>query len=46
MEQLDLYIRTKTLQGFSYCILLVDHFPEDNFLASVADAVHSSNHAI
>ena len=35
--------RTKILRGFSYCILPIDHFPEDDFLGSIANAVHGSN---
>ena len=34
--------RAKILQGFSYCILLVDQFSEDDFLCTVTDAVHGS----
>lgn len=37
------YCRTKIPRGFSYHILPVDHFSEDDFLGSVTDAVHGSN---
>ena len=37
------YCRTRILHGFSYCILLVDQFLEDDFLCTVADVVHGSD---
>ena len=36
------YCRTKILQGFSYRILPIDQFGNDDFLCTITDAVHSS----
>lgn len=37
------YCHTRILQGFSYCILPIDQFFEDDFLCTVADVIHSSD---
>ena len=40
---LDQYCHTRTIQGFSYCILPVDQFFKVDFPCTIADVVHGSD---